>query len=73
MIQPTDRLDVNLEAQQWDNIMRVLSGGPYNVVAPLIAEIQRQCQTHETRQRSTNPPPRLVPEDYAPIADNAGD
>jgi hypothetical protein len=40
---PTDRLDVNLEAQQWETVMRVLSEAPYRVVAPLIGEIQRQC------------------------------
>jgi hypothetical protein len=40
---PTDKLAVTLEAQAWDVTMRVLAKGPYEVVAPLIAEIQRQC------------------------------
>lgn len=43
MIQPNDKLDVTLEAQQWDAVMRSLAEGPFRVVQPLIAEIQRQC------------------------------
>jgi len=53
---PTDKLDVTLEAQHWESIMRVLSGGPYNVVAPLINEIQRQCAA----QQQPHPVPTLV-------------
>lgn len=43
MIQPTDKLDVTLEAQQWDVVLRLLAEGPFRVVQPLISEIQRQC------------------------------
>jgi hypothetical protein len=64
---PTDRLAVTLEAQAWDVTMRVLAKGPYEVVAPLIAEIQRQCQMHEMRQRAGQTPPRLAPEDYGTL------
>ncbi len=40
---PDERMTVTLEAQQWEAAMRVLADGPYRIVAPLIAEIQRQC------------------------------
>ena len=40
---PTDKIPVVLEAQSWEQIMRVLADAPFRVVAPLIAEIQRQC------------------------------
>jgi hypothetical protein len=52
MIAPTDNLSVTLQAQSWETVMRVLSGGPYNVVAPLIAEIQRQCARREEEASS---------------------
>jgi hypothetical protein len=37
---------VTLPAEQWEMVARVLSNGPYNVVAQLISEIQRQCMRH---------------------------
>ena len=40
---PAEKLPVILEAQAWEVIMRVLADAPYRIVAPLIAEIQRQC------------------------------
>lgn len=43
VIQPTERLIVTLDAAQWNVVMQVLSEGPFRVVAPLIQEIQRQC------------------------------
>ena len=43
---PTDKIPVVLEAQSWEQIMRVLADAPFRVVAPLIAEIQRQCAAH---------------------------
>jgi hypothetical protein len=48
---PTDKIPVTLEAQSWEQIMRVLADAPFRVVAPLIAEIQNQC----ARQRQTTP------------------
>jgi hypothetical protein len=54
---PTDKLAVTLEAQAWDTTMRVLAKGPYEVVAPLIAEIQRQC----AQQATTDEPQPFVP------------
>jgi hypothetical protein len=43
MLQPTEKLTITLEAQQWDMVMRLMSEGPFRVVAPLLAEIQAQC------------------------------
>jgi hypothetical protein len=54
---PTDKLAVTLEAQAWDITMRVLAKGPYEVVAPLISEIQRQC----AQQAAGDEPQPFVP------------
>lgn len=44
-MEPTDKLDVTLEARQWEAVMHVIAKSPvpYEIVAPLITEIQRQC------------------------------
>ena len=47
---PTDKIPVTLEAQSWEQIMRVLADAPFRVVAPLIAEIQNQCARHSVRE-----------------------
>jgi len=47
---PTDKIPVVLEAQSWEQIMRVLADAPFRVVAPLISEIQAQCQRHSVRE-----------------------
>jgi hypothetical protein len=44
VLNPNDRLAVTLEAQQWNQVMDVLAMGAYRVVAPLLAEILRQCK-----------------------------
>jgi len=49
-LQPKDRIAVTLEAQSWELIARVLADAPFRVVAPLIAEIQRQCMRHSVRE-----------------------
>jgi hypothetical protein len=67
-------IPVHLSRPQWEHVLTMIARQPYNEVAPLIGEIQRQCQMHEMRQRSTNPPPRLVPEGYGPMPQQeAGD
>jgi hypothetical protein len=40
---PTDKLSVTLDAQQWEIACRLLSEAPYRLAHPLISEIQRQC------------------------------
>jgi hypothetical protein len=36
-------LNVSLRAMQWELTLQVLRKGPYEVVAPIIDDIQRQC------------------------------
>jgi hypothetical protein len=61
-------LPVSLSRQQWEHALTMMAKQPFEQVALLIAEIQRQCQMHEMRQRvNQQQQPRLVPEDYAPI------
>jgi hypothetical protein len=41
-----DKISVRLSPRSWDLIARVLADAPFRVVAPLLAEIQRQCARH---------------------------
>jgi hypothetical protein len=58
-MEPTDKLDVTLQAQEWEAVMRAMAKAPYEIVAPLIGEIQRQC----VAQQQPAPPLALVPRD----------
>jgi hypothetical protein len=42
VLQPTDELTVRMTAAEWNQILAVLSDGPYRVVAPLILKIRDQ-------------------------------
>lgn len=67
---------VRLPAQQWDRVLRALARLPFEEVAPLIGEIQRQCQMHEMQQRTAPDAvraPRLVPDGYGPMTDGVGE
>lgn len=59
-------IPVSLSRQQWEHALMMIAHRPFNEVAQLISEIQRQCQMHEMRQRAHSSP-QLVPEDYGPI------
>ena len=65
MLQPTDKLSLTLEAQTWNNVMAVLGKAavPYEVLAPLIHELQRQCneQAQAVDGPRTVQGPRPVP------------
>ena len=61
-----NEIPVNLSRQQWEHALTLLARAPFNEVAGLIGEIQRQCQTHEMRSRAGQAMPRLVPEGYGP-------
>jgi hypothetical protein len=37
---------LTLTAEHWEMVARVLSNGPYGVVAPLIGQIQQQCMRY---------------------------
>ncbi len=60
-------IPVSFSRQQWEHVLTMLARQPFNEVAPLIADIQRQCQMHEMRQRAGQMPPRLAPGDSGPI------
>ena len=47
MFQPEDKVSIVLEAQQWNAVIAVLSKGPYEVVAPLIQEINQQAAANQ--------------------------
>ena len=40
---PTDRIVISLEARVWEMVLQLIAKGPYDAVAPVIADIQRQC------------------------------
>jgi hypothetical protein len=60
MIDSNTNISITLNAQQWNIILMTLAEGPYRVVAPLIADIQKQCYQYEfpapeaMEQRPTN-------------------
>jgi len=49
-IQPNTPLSVTLQAQEWNQILAVLSEAPYKAVAPLIDQIGRQAQQQAQQQ-----------------------
>jgi hypothetical protein len=44
-MEPTDKIDVTLEAQQWNAVIAIMAKSPvpYEVSHQLIQEMQRQC------------------------------
>lgn len=58
---PTDKLNVILEAQAWEMVLRVLAKAPvpHEIVNPLIVEIQAQCVKQATEEARS--PLALVP------------
>ena len=58
-------ISVTLSAEQWEAVMRVLSNGPYSVVAPLIGLIQQQCMRHAV------PLPAEMPLPEGPVPGNS--
>jgi hypothetical protein len=67
-------LSITLPAERWTQVLGMLAEAPipHRLSDPLIREIQAQCQMHEMRARAGQAPPRLVPQDYGPIADGNG-
>ena len=55
-LRPDHLVLVRLPAQQWDHVLRALARQPFEEVAPLIGEIQRQCQMQEMQQRTAPMP-----------------
>ena len=73
-LRPDHLVLVRLPAQQWDRVLRAMARQPFEEVAPLIGEIQRQCQMHEMQGRAMpDRAPRLVPDGYGPVTDSVGE
>ena len=49
-IEATTPITITLQAQEWNQILGILSDAPFKVVAPLINQMTRQAQqqTHST-------------------------
>lgn len=48
MIDNNTMIEVVMTAQQWNAVLTYLAEGPYKLVAPLVNDIQRQCQRYDT-------------------------
>jgi hypothetical protein len=60
---PDEKLSVTLEAQQWDQILVLLSEvqAPLRITGPLVEGVRHQLM--QTRAMAQAPFPRVVPED----------
>jgi hypothetical protein len=60
---PTDTIELSLQAQQWNAVLAILVKAPvpYEIVGPLLHEIQRQC----AKQAEAQQPLALVPQQEA--------
>jgi hypothetical protein len=45
---PTDRLTVTLEAQQWNQVLAALGEGPFRVVNPIIQALHDQIYAQQS-------------------------
>lgn len=43
-IQPTAAITITLQAQEWNQVLSVLSDAPFRIAAPLINQITQQAQ-----------------------------
>ena len=49
MLQPNDELTVRLTAAEWNQVLSVLSDGPFRIVAPLIQKIRDQGMAQDVQ------------------------
>jgi hypothetical protein len=49
---PNDKISLELEAQQWQQVMDVLLDGKFRVVMPLIQELQKQLMAADGQRRA---------------------
>jgi hypothetical protein len=62
-------IPIQFPRQQWEQILVMLARQPFNEVAPLIGEIQRQFQMAEMRRRTgAAQEPMLAPDDYGAVS-----
>jgi hypothetical protein len=53
-VEPSLPLPVTLTAQQWNQIINILTDAPYRIAAPLLATIVRQTQSGATTALTRN-------------------
>lgn len=56
-LNPTDKIPITLEAQQWNLVLMTLAEAPFKIAAPLIEAIRGQCMTHERATIDAVQPP----------------
>jgi hypothetical protein len=49
---PDDSISIQFPRQQWEHILVILARNPFNEVAPVIGEMQRQFQMAEAQRRA---------------------
>lgn len=55
-----DMISIQLTPAQWNIVGASLGKQPYEVVRPVIAEIERQFAVHEAAKAAERPAPKLV-------------
>ena len=77
---PTDMIPVTLNADNWNQVLSLLSDGPYKTAAPLIQTIQNQCMQWDQRHQMMNDPRRVQgapfpadPDNVVPMMNEAGE
>jgi hypothetical protein len=56
-LNPTDKVPITLEAQQWNVVLMALAEAPFKISAPLIEAIRGQCMTYERETIDAMPAP----------------
>jgi hypothetical protein len=56
-------IPITFTAGQWELVMQAMGHGPYNIVRPLIEEMQRQCWRYAQREVTPQWQPRANGED----------
>jgi hypothetical protein len=56
MMEPTDKLSVELEAQQWNQLLQLLHevAAPLRVTQPLVQAIMQQCNPQSASPQAGN-------------------
>jgi hypothetical protein len=67
-IEATTPIPVTLQAVQWNQVIALMTEGPYRVAAPLIQEVAKQTQAYVARLPAVQGNGALVA-----VADGAGD
>lgn len=66
-IQATTQLTVTLQAQEWNQVLAILSDAPYKAVAPLIDQIAKQAQQQAQEQNAMRQVENVLPNGGIPL------